>query len=163
MEWKDSSSVADTSMIKSTFSAATPKIYFSNFSDYSIRKEKKMSKAKTNKICEICSMTFKHDWIYEKHILSHKAKSKFHKCSKEGCNKSYKSKENLILHFKNFHLKEKPYKCNYCDLHFSHRNGKTYHERKVHTKILPNVCTHSGCNKAYASKSALKYHLNFQH
>lgn len=62
------------------------------------------------------------------------------KCVEEGCEKSYKSKENLNLHIKNIHLKEKPYNCKYCPALFSHRNGKTYHERKFHTKYLPHKC-----------------------
>lgn len=44
-------------------------------------------------------------------------------CKIENCKKSYKSKENLILHYKNIHLKEKPYSCQYCPATFSHRNG----------------------------------------
>lgn len=45
-------------------------------------------------------------------------------CTFENCGKVYKSKENLTLHYKNIHLKEKPYSCSYCGSLFSHRNGK---------------------------------------
>ena len=48
---------------------------------------------------------------------------KLFSCNFEECEKVYKSKENLILHHKNIHLKEKPYSCNFCESHFSHRNG----------------------------------------
>ncbi len=41
--------------------------------------------------------------------------------------------------------------------------GKTYHERKVHLKYLPFKCIKDNCDLAFASKSALKYHLNNQH
>lgn len=51
-------------------------------------------------------------------------KKKFFTCEQEGCGKSYKSKENLNLHIQNKHLGFKPYKCEYCDARFSHRNGK---------------------------------------
>jgi hypothetical protein len=44
-------------------------------------------------------------------------------CEAEGCNKFYRSKENLTLHFKNKHLNLKPYKCRFCNSFFSHRNG----------------------------------------
>jgi hypothetical protein len=44
-------------------------------------------------------------------------------CTFENCEKVYKSKENLTLHYKNIHLKEKPYSCSYCGSQFSHRNG----------------------------------------
>lgn len=49
--------------------------------------------------------------------------SKYFPCSFDGCEKVYKSKENLTLHFKNIHLKEKPYSCKFCNSQFSHRNG----------------------------------------
>jgi hypothetical protein len=41
--------------------------------------------------------------------------------------------------------------------------GKTYHERKVHTNILPHICNMSDCSNSFASKSALKYHIVNQH
>jgi hypothetical protein len=44
-------------------------------------------------------------------------------CEYSNCKKTYKSKENLKLHVKNIHLKEKPYSCSYCHKTFSHRNG----------------------------------------
>lgn len=49
--------------------------------------------------------------------------SKYFPCTFEGCEKVYKSKENLTLHYKNIHLKEKPYSCKFCSSLFSHRNG----------------------------------------
>lgn len=72
---------------------------------------------------ENCNKTFKFRWILDRHYLSHKA-AKLYKCTFKGCTKSYKSKENLTLHFKNIHLKEKPYNCKFCPSVFSHRNGK---------------------------------------
>jgi hypothetical protein len=49
--------------------------------------------------------------------------SKYFPCSFEVCEKVYKSKENLTLHYKNIHLKQKPYSCKFCNSQFSHRNG----------------------------------------
>jgi hypothetical protein len=106
-----------------------------------------------NFICDFenCKKSFRFKWILDRHYLSHKS-AKLFKCSFRGCTKSYKSKENLTLHFKNIHLKEKPYNCRYCPSVFSHRNGrflnlilgKTYHERKFHTNYLPHHCTLEG-------------------
>jgi hypothetical protein len=48
-------------------------------------------------------------------------KERIFSCSE--CIKVYKSKENLTLHYKNIHLKLKPYSCKYCTSVFSHRNG----------------------------------------
>jgi hypothetical protein len=58
---------------------------------------------------------------YEKHI-----KVRLYKCDYEGCEKVYRSKENMTLHFKNVHLKLKPYKCRFCTSTFSHRNGNYF-------------------------------------
>ena len=79
------------------------------------------------------------------------------------CGKVFHTKENQILHFKNIHLHQKPYKCSYCDCKFSHRNGKTYHERIFHTFILPYKCEIDNCKLAFASKSALTYHIKSKH
>lgn len=99
----------------------------------------------------------------------HKSSLIFFICGK--CMKIYKSKENTLLHYKNVHLKEKPYICSYCNVGFSHRNGKLYHERKFHTKYFPYECPLSkidytyiihiyiDCNMAFPTKSSLKYHL----
>ncbi len=74
---------------------------------------------------ENCKKSFKFKWILDRHYLSHKS-VKLYKCTYRGCIKSYKSKENLTLHFKNIHLKEKPYSCRFCPSVFSHRNGKLF-------------------------------------
>jgi hypothetical protein len=50
--------------------------------------------------------------------------NKYFPCNHHGCEKVYKSKENLTLHYKNIHLREKPYSCKFCNSLFSHRNGK---------------------------------------
>jgi hypothetical protein len=71
---------------------------------------------------ENCKKSFKFKWILDRHYLSHKS-AKLYKCIFKGCIKSYKSKENLTLHNKNIHLKEKPYSCRFCPSVFSHRNG----------------------------------------
>ena len=73
------------------------------------------------------------------------------------------SKENQILHFRNIHLNKKPYECSFCKNKFSHRNGKTYHERIFHTFIFPYKCNISKCTKCFASKSSLNYHIKNKH
>ena len=117
-----------------------------------------------------CGMTFRHRWIFERHLSSHLT-CRFFRCPEKQCHKLYKSKENLNLHTKNIHEGIKPYQCKYCPSRFSHRNGKlkflilgkTYHERKLHDHYLPHICNVNICRKAFASKSALNYHLINQH
>lgn len=93
-----------------------------------------------------------------------KRKSTFQVFICNDCFKVYNSKENMILHFKNIHLKQKPYKCSYCSAGFSHRNGKIYHERKFHTKIFPYICPYiDKCKLNFPTKSSLKYHIKAKH
>jgi hypothetical protein len=66
------------------------------------------------------------------------------KCPVGSCMKQYKSRENLNLHIKNIHEEIKPYTCRFCPHTFSHRNGKTYHERKFHINYLPYGCLYEG-------------------
>ncbi len=88
----------------------------------------------------------------EEHCSRH-IKTKHFKCEVNGCEKIYRSKENLTLHIKNIHLNLKPYKCRFCSSTFSHRNGiiriklgKTYHERKLHINYLPYKCNIESIN-----------------
>jgi hypothetical protein len=71
--------------------------------------------------------------INTKHFLkenvNHKEKSstiREFKCEENGCDKVYRTKENLKLHILNIHLHLKPYECNYCSRRFSHRNGISF-------------------------------------
>jgi uncharacterized Zn-finger protein len=70
-----------------------------------------------------CARKFSYKWMLERHYNSHFC-FKLFKCKVQGCDKSYKSKENLQLHVQNIHEGVKPYTCSYCDSKFSHRNGR---------------------------------------
>ena len=105
---------------RSTFS---PDLDNVSLNQIRIKKGKKSIKPKLICHFENCKMVFRHNWIYERHLNSH-SNFKFFKCQIIECHKSYKSKENLKLHIKNIHEGIKPYQCSYCELKFSHRNGK---------------------------------------
>ena len=80
------------------------------------------------------------------------------------CLKIYKSKENVLIHYKNIHSCKKAYKCEYCNNSYCYRNGKIYHVRKNHTKIYPYKCPlYNLCKKEFVSKGALNYHIKNQH
>jgi len=80
------------------------------------------------------------------------------------CLKIYKTKENVLIHYKNIHTFKKAYKCEYCNNSYCYRNGKIYHIRKTHTKIYPYKCPFSNeCKKEFVSKGALNYHMKSQH
>ena len=105
------------SMFSSELQSTSKKLF------YTYKKEKTIKKPAM--ICDQdnCGMAFRHKWIFQRHLSSHLT-FKFFKCMVIGCNKMYKSKENLNLHTKNIHEGIKPYPCRYCSLKFSHRNGK---------------------------------------
>ena len=103
--------------------------------------QKKNNFCKSNLVCNIgsCKKRFRNRTRLEKHINSHFYEKRYI-CEYSNCCKVYKSKENLTLHFKNKHLEIKPYKCFYCNSSFSHRNGKIYHERKMHKNYMKFDC-----------------------
>ena len=92
-----------------------------------------------------------------------KKKIKQYICEYDNCGKTYRSKENLNLHIQNIHQKLKPYQCSFCPMKFSHRNGRIYHERKVHTQNLPYKCQYEGCEHVFPCKSALMAHVRSAH
>ena len=90
-----------------------------------------------------CGKKLKNKTTLRKHYIRHfKFMSYF--CHFFPCNKIFKTRENLDLHIVNFHIKMKPYICNFCPKEFSHRNGKTYHERTRHLNFLPFDCKNEG-------------------
>jgi hypothetical protein len=70
-----------------------------------------------------CNKHFGSKWVLDRHHNTHFV-FKFYRCEVANCNKAYKSKENYQIHYKNKHLSEKPFSCKFCDIKFSHRNGK---------------------------------------
>jgi hypothetical protein len=91
-------------------------------SPYSVTHPSKMKKEVYNCHFPDCLMDFRHKWLLERHLESHSTFC-FFKCTENNCHKSYKSKENLLLHIINVHRHEKPFKCKHCNMKFSHRNG----------------------------------------
>ena len=94
---------------------------------------------------------------------TNRKKQKVYFCEYSNCGKSYRSKENLNLHIQNVHENTKPYQCSYCEMRFSHRNGRIYHERKNHTKHLPYQCTYDNCMLFFPCKSAMVAHIKSAH
>lgn len=83
-----------------------------------------------------CKKQFNKKFLLSRHLVCHLKKLKIFKCDYLNCSKVYKSKENMNFHYQNIHLKIKPFKCKFCEASFSHRNGKNYHERKIHQNKL---------------------------
>ena len=97
-------------------------------------------------ICGVCGKIFKN----KHYVQAHKNKvhtTKLHKCTYQGCNKEFKTKDALKKHAL-IHSNEKPMSCEYCeftcrqrnsmDVHMkTHHKGRTYDrpERKYGTKV----------------------------
>jgi hypothetical protein len=131
--------------------------YSFSSSPYPTTNEKSNSEIEQTRDTSIENEENNNDNIINYSIVKQQRK-RFFKCDYSNCNKLYRTKENLILHYKNKHLLEKPFKCSYCDMAFSHRNGKTFHERRIHTFEFPYVCETVGCEMKFVSKAALIYH-----
>lgn len=93
-------------------------------------------------VCNLnnCKKIYNKKWLFERHLNAHYDKRDKYFCYLPGCDKSYKSRENLNIHFINIHNNIKPFQCKYCAARFSHRNGKLYHERKYHRNLLDFKC-----------------------
>ncbi|CAH8638683.1 unnamed protein product [Dicrocoelium dendriticum] len=59
------------------------------------------------------------------------------------------------------HLKERPYKCEYCEKAFCLLRTLRVHENSVHLKQRPYACEH--CDTSFSEKGSLRRHLRTIH
>ncbi|XP_035315102.1 zinc finger protein GLI1 isoform X6 [Cricetulus griseus] len=106
---------------------------------------------------------FKAQYMLVVHMRRHTGE-KPHKCTFEGCRKSYSRLENLKTHLRS-HTGEKPYMCEHegCSKAFSNASDRAKHQNRTHSNEKPYVCKLPGCTKRYTDPSSLRKHVKTVH
>lgn len=84
-----------------------------------------------------------------------KPKKKIYKRTLHECPVCSKKTQHLKEHMRS-HTKEKPFKCELCDMEFSSRSNRSRHI-KIHLNDRPHVC--EICNRAFTIRHKLKTHM----
>ena len=120
------------------------------------------------KPCAHCEETFPGHKSFRIHMRTVHPEVRDYKCT--DCEKAFRVKENLVLHFKHVHLgvkyaqrPKKPYKpkprkqCPKCDKSFQNNSLLKDHIDVVHEGKIPYVCPH--CGKGFKSGKGLTGHI----
>lgn len=103
--------------------------------------------------CNICNKSFKKSSTLRDHQNIH-TQQKPYSCSV--CSRAFSFETSLISHIK-LHNNIKEHKCSYCGKMFARRRNMQCHERLVHVKEKPFMC--STCGKTYTDSTCFKKHI----
>ena len=95
----------------------------------------------------------------EKKSSSSPSGGSFYQCSVAECAKRFRSSKELNRHLSKTHGIQRSYKCQICTLSFPKRKALQEHVQK-HISGNRYFCEEHGCNKTFADKSSLKYHIS---
>ncbi|XP_030033880.2 zinc finger protein 808-like [Manduca sexta] len=109
--------------------------------------------------CSLCEKTFRYSYLLLDHnIKDHGAKRSYSECGE--CGKKFPSENNLKVHIRNVHVKERNFPCSACDMRFFTKFDKQRHER-THEDARSFPCAH--CDTRFKTKDSWRRHTKRQH
>ncbi|XP_047541828.1 zinc finger protein 62-like [Vanessa atalanta] len=109
--------------------------------------------------CTICGKDFKHSYkLLEHKIKEHGAQRLTSNCKE--CGKTFLSPQNLKIHIRSVHVKERNYQCNVCGMRFFTKADEKRHGRK-HEDVKMFSCSY--CEGKFKSKDSWRRHLKRIH
>ena len=106
-------------------------------------------------VCEICGEVFRSAGQVEDHVKVMHTKELQFRC--EQCFKTCPSRISLARHMKS-HDESRPHHCEKCHKVFKFKCDLVNHDKRVHLKLKPYVCSFEDCGKAFANKIDTKVH-----
>ena len=95
----------------------------------------------------------------EKRSSGSQSGGSIYSCSVANCGKKFRSSKELNRHLSKTHGISRSYKCQICSLSFPKRKALQEHVQK-HISGNRFFCEEPGCEKTFADKSSLKYHIS---
>ncbi|CAH2100718.1 unnamed protein product [Euphydryas editha] len=109
--------------------------------------------------CPLCGKVFKHSYMLLEHgIKEHGVKRQISSCV--DCNKTFLSPQNLRVHMRSVHFKERNYPCNVCGMRFFTKADEKRHGRR-HNDVKLFSCNY--CEGRFKSKDSWRRHLKRIH
>ena len=105
--------------------------------------------------CEICGEVFRSAEQVEDHVKVVHTKELEFRCDQ--CFKTCPSRVGLASHMKS-HNESRPFHCEKCPKAFKSNCDLVNHDKRVHLKLRPFVCSFEGCDKAFADKLETRVH-----
>ncbi|XP_028168172.1 PR domain zinc finger protein 5-like isoform X1 [Ostrinia furnacalis] len=115
--------------------------------------------ASSKRYCMLCNKTFRYSYLLEEHrIQEHGAKRQISTCPE--CGKTFLSPQNLKIHIRCVHVKERNHPCGICGMRFFTKCDQKRHER-THEDVRSFACGY--CEGRFKAKDSWRRHLRRQH
>ena len=110
--------------------------------------------------CHLCDFVTKHQTNIASHFIAkHTAQEPKVKCEYDGCEQYYKDRPTMKKHYRNVHLNERQFKCDWpqCEASFSVKTNYEDHKRS-HFGIEQFICPFEGCGKGFVRMKSFSVH-----